>query len=77
MNRPFARLTDDEVDMLSRALMESSCVIVMGDEKTDSRYSVEEVKTHNELLNMVSEERKRRGFWKVVMNETNRYYLLA
>lgn len=62
MSRHFDRLNDDEVYMLSRALIESSCVIVMGDEKTDSRYSAEEVKTYNELLNMVSEERKRRGF---------------
>lgn len=62
MSRPFDRLTNDEVYMLSRALIESSCVIVLGDEKTESRYSVEEVKTHDKLLNMVSEERKRRGF---------------
>ena len=62
MSRPFDRLTDDEVYMLSRALIESSYVFVMGDEKTDSRYSAEEIKTYDELLNMVSEERKRRGF---------------
>ena len=42
MSRPFDRLTDDEVYMLSRALIESSYVIVMGDEKTDSRYSTKE-----------------------------------
>ena len=62
MNRVFERLTDDEVYILSRALIESSCIFVLGDEKTASRYSAEEVKTYNELLNMVSEERKRRGF---------------
>ena len=62
MSRPFDRLTDDEVYMLSRSLIESSCVIVMGDERTDSRYSGEEVKTYEKLLDMVSEERRRRGF---------------
>ena len=62
MNRPFDRLTDDEVYMLSRALIESSCVIVIGDEKTDSRYSTKEKEIHNKLLNMVSDERKYRGF---------------
>ena len=62
MSRPFDRLTDDEVYMLSRALIESSCVIVLGDERTKSRYSLEEVKMHDKLLNMVSDERKYRGF---------------
>ena len=50
MRRPFDRLTDDEVYMLSRALIESSYVFVMGDEKTDSRYSAEEIKTYDEAI---------------------------
>lgn len=62
MNRPFDRLTDDEVYMLSRALIESSCVIWMGDEKTDSRYSAKEKEIHDKLLNMASKERRYRGF---------------
>ncbi|MBO7733417.1 MAG: hypothetical protein J6S67_12705 [Methanobrevibacter sp.] len=62
MSRPFDRLTDDEVYMLSRALIESSYVIVMGDEKTDSRYSTKEKEIYDKLLNMVSDERKYRGF---------------
>lgn len=62
MSRPFDSLNNDEVYMLSRALIESSCVIVLGDEKTISRYSLDEIKTHDKLLKMISEERKRRGF---------------
>lgn len=60
--RPFDRLTNDEVYMLSRALIESSYVIMICDEKTDSRYSTKEKEIHNKLLNMVSDERKYRGF---------------
>ena len=62
MSRPFDRLTADEVYILSRAMIESSCVFVMGDEKTDSRYSTKEQEIHDKLLNMISEERKHRGF---------------
>lgn len=58
----FEGLTDSQIYVLSRALIESSTIFVIGDEITGSRYTEDEQKIHNDLLNMISYERRKRGF---------------
>ena len=54
--RRFEMFTDDEVYILSRQSIESSSQIVMFE-----RYTEEEVKMHEDLMNELLEERKYRG----------------
>ena len=52
----FSEFSNDEIYMLSRQSIESSANIVLMDS-----YSKEECKIHNNLMNELSEERKKRN----------------
>ena len=47
----FEKFTDEELYVLSRALIESSCVFTLGDSDAGTRYTKEEQHIHNDLLN--------------------------
>ena len=55
--RRFGHFSDEELYMLSRATIESSYCITMGD-----NYSEEQQEVHNNLLNELILERKERDY---------------
>ena len=58
----FEKFSDAELYVLSRALIESSCIFTIGDGIAVTRYSKVEQQIHNDLLNAVLKERKRRDY---------------
>lgn len=55
----FSDFSGQEVYMLSRALIESSAEIQFSER---DRYSADEKKVHNDLLNEILRERRRRDY---------------
>lgn len=56
MKNKYELFTDDELYMLLRQALESSYEIV-----ESGRYSKEEILLHDEIINEIIEEQKRRG----------------